>query len=1315
MNSSTEQPIAAHPASSAQQRLWFLDRIDSGNPAYNMAQAFLVDGDIDIDRLEACLNGIIDRYSALRTTFAFDGELPVQKVHGSLPIRVRRSTWPSGNTYDDDALRTRIAEIANRPFDLATGPLIRCDAVTLPDDRRLLVFGQHHIVFDRTSEGLFLAELSSRYNGDYDDATLPAPLDYADYVQWRTSPAEHARMQRQLTYWVKRLADWQQPTLPTDVVADTERANAGRSCKIALHPAAARALQELAKQAGCTKFMAFLAVLSGVLRAWTGQESLVIGTPFSDRRLSGTASLLGFFVNHLALRLDFDDSPSFSELLQATKRACFDAYRRSDVPFEALVAELRPDRQVNRNPIFDIEYSYQVDHADRFDLQNAESRFLRPEKQSAQYDLRFTVKQGETECIARLEYRENLFEQATIERLLDMYDRLLRAVVKTPDVPLATIDLVGERERRRIVTKWNRTAVDYPRDATVDEIVSRQAAATPDGLAVISGADRLTYAELERRSGEVAAFLAANGPVGPGTYIGICIDRSSDMLIGILGILKTGSAYLPLDRNYPTDRIRHMLADSGADRVLIQEANRDAIPDSSATLMAMEDAGKDGDVADSSPDNRARASDAAYIIYTSGSTGIPKGVVVEHRNVVNFLTGMRQRPGIASSDVLLAVTTLSFDIAVLELFLPLIAGATVVIANHDDVYRGERLAELISEHDVSMLQATPVTWRMLIAAGWQGRDGFRALCGGEALPRDLARELLPRVDELWNMYGPTETTVWSTCSRVRSADKPILIGRPIANTTTYILDDNLRPVPIGVAGNLYIGGDGVTRGYHERPELNRERFVPDPFGTLPDQRMYLTGDAARYRNDGTIEYLGRLDNQVKVRGNRIELGEIEAAIAALQGIRQAAVVVVDDVAGEQRIAAYYECDNDEVVEKHVIMDELRSTLPNYMLPQYLVELDAVPLTPNGKLDRKRLPTPTDSAGTARQDYRPPASDTEKTIAAIWQELLDVDRIDVRDNFVELGGHSLLALRAIARIERRTGRQISPVAIIGETLEQIAAPAEVGSDAPAQATNELSSQPERVAAFVEIDGEQIFTIRHVPPQAILGAAILVAPVLNEAAKSHLALTLLADRLARNGIVSLRYDHLGMGDSAGSVRDGTLDVWQAGLDALVDRMASDFPGVPLTVAGIRFGATLAALSEHEAIDQCVLWDPVTSGSRFVDQLEDHNRNAITMSNVSRRDAVQAEENEILGYACGPDLLETIRGIDLRTGLPSRANRIVCCARDDDQDPIDDARVRLARLPGAETGSEPPDSSPSLSIFLPGPALNVVFGELLRGGRG
>jgi amino acid adenylation domain-containing protein len=785
------------------------------------------------------------------------------------------------------------------------------------------------------------------------------------------------------------------------------------------------ALHALARQEHATLFMLLEAAFAALLHRYTGQNDILVGTPISGRTHTETHALIGCFLNTVVLRAEFEGDPTFRSLLHQVRARALGAYAHADLPFERLVAELSPDRDPARTPLFQVMFILHSPDGVSQVSRVSGNRDL--ETGTSKFDLTLFVSETKDGLEGLVEYSTDLFEPETIRLLCRSYGMVLEDVARDSNQRISSLGMIAEADRQELLLDWNRTAVEFEEGALcLHQLFARQAARTPQRVAVVFGQHTLTYGELDRRSDQLAHHLVSLG-VGKDVLVGLLLERSLEMMVGLLGILKAGGAYVPLDPSFPSERLERMIEDSRM-RVLVTHRALDAaLRVRPAAVVRIdrdwEEIGKRDAVARLDAD--VSASNVAYVLYTSGSTGLPKGVAIPHSAIVNFLLSMQREPGLAADDTLLAVTTLSFDIAGLELYLPLVSGAKVVVASREDAVDPHRLVERIRASSATCMQATPATWQALIDASWAGSPRLKALCGGEALPPALAQALLPRCAELWNMYGPTETTVWSTVHRMSGPEAQPSIGRPIANTQVYVLDANLALVPKGAIGELYIGGRGLACGYLHRDELTRERFVPSPF--VSGARLYRTGDLARWRADGRLECLGRTDHQVKLRGYRIELGEIEACLARHPRVRQA-VAVAREVAGEKRLVAYVVSDDSsgELVEE--MRARLRGALPDYMVPAHFVRLDALPQTPNGKVDRKALPAPRTADVSRAGSYVAPTTELEISLADAWQRVLGIARVGVNENFFELGGNSLTVLKLLVEMERTTGIELNLGAI-----------------------------------------------------------------------------------------------------------------------------------------------------------------------------------------------------------------------------------------------------------------------------------------------
>ncbi|PYI95249.1 MAG: non-ribosomal peptide synthetase [Verrucomicrobia bacterium] len=804
--------------------------------------------------------------------------------------------------------------------------------------------------------------------------------------------------------------------LPGDHVRPAVRSYRGAQQEWRVRREVTEKLKQMSQKEGATLFMTLLAAFDVLLARYSGQEELVVGTPIANRTRVETEELIGCFVNTLVLRVDASGNPQFRELVQRVKKVALEGYAHQDVPFEKLVEELQPKRDLSRTALFQVMFVLQNVPMAEMKLEGLTLSEVEIDRQVAKFDLTVTMWETEEGLTGVVEYSTDLFEAGTMERLVGHWERLLEGIAEDAQQRVWELPLLGEAERRQVVEEWNQTEGWYPRDKTIVELFEEQVEKTPERVAVVYEGESLSYGELNRRANQLARRLRGWG-VGPEQLVGLCMKRSLEMVVGLMGVLKAGGAYVPLEPDYPRERLEFMVRDTGLKVVLSEERNRKAVEGEGLRVLSLDT--EWGEVAAESGEgikSGAQPENLAYVIYTSGSTGKPKGVEIEHRAIVNFLWSMRTKPGMTKEDVLLAITTLSFDIAGLELYLPLTVGGRTVIASREEILDAPTICDLLVSSRATVMQATPAMWRMLIEAGWKGNPELKVLCGGEACSRELATQLLRRSGSVWNMYGPTETTIWSAVHKITSENQdPIVIGRPIANTQIYILDRALNPVPVGVSGELHIGGVGLARGYLHRAELTAEKFVADPFAKEIRAQLYKTGDLARYRADGVIEYLGRIDHQVKIRGFRIELGEIEAVLAEHHGVSESVVLAREDAPGHKRLVAYVVAEKQAAPMVTELRNWVKGRLPEYMVPAALVMLQAIPVTQNGKVDRRALPVPDSVRPELEQGYLAPRTPEEEILARIWAEVLKLERVGVHDNFFELGGHSLLATQVISRI------------------------------------------------------------------------------------------------------------------------------------------------------------------------------------------------------------------------------------------------------------------------------------------------------------
>ena len=1034
--------------SRGQKALWFLQQVQPDNLVYNITRAVWIDTDIDIPAFERSFNRLAERHSILRTTFHDkDGE-PVQRIYdmpGNLFMVEDASGW------NQDYLGKRILEESNKPFDLEKGPLFKVCLFTVSENRYLMLISVHHIITDFWSLTIILNDIAIFYNQEKSGVKAelsPIKYDYFEFVEQQEKILQGEEGIRLWKYWKNQLGgELPVLNLPIDKQRPSVQTYNGQTISFKINNEITGKLKEIAKRNGATLYMVLLAAYEILLHRYSGQRQVLVGSPTSGRDDAAFSDVVGYFINPVVLKSEYADNQKFSDFLSATRKTVLDAFSNQRFPFPTLVERLQPQRETAYSPVFQAMFVLQKAHVlnDKgltpfalgipdVQMQLGELRLRSEEisQKTSQFDLTAVFAETEDGLAATLEYNSDLFYPSTMERIAGNFEVLIKDISNNQDKVVSKLQIINEKERGMVLTDWNKTEGDYPQ-CCIHQIFEEQVLKTPDKTAVIFKNERLTYLELNKKSNQLAHYLRKQG-VGPGTLVGLCINRSLNMLMGLLAILKAGGTYIPLDPSYPSERLAYMLEDSklpllltGGDLSGFASDIPVKITDLDALCEQISEENSENPEYDVPQDN------AAYVIYTSGSTGKPKGVQISHRALVNFIISMQKEPGLTQEDNLLSVTTLSFDIAGLELYLPLSVGAGLVIASKEAVYDADELISEISRNNITVMQATPATWRMLVDAGWNGNGKLKILCGGEAMPRELADQLLKRCGCLWNMYGPTETTIWSTIMNVKSGRGQISIGRPISNTQIYILDSNMEPVPIGVTGEIYIGGHGLADGYLNRPELTAERFVDNPFKNGRNFKMYRTGDLGRYLPDGNIEALGRVDNQVKIRGFRIELGEIEALLARHPDIHEAVVAAKEVNRGDKQLIAYYTCENETVPTDIELRNLLKQDLPTYMIPSAFVKMTALPLTPNGKVDRLSLPVPEALSGAVSsvlsgsvEKRITPRSSIEKMIADIWREVLHMENIGMEDNFFDIGGHSLLLSKVYNLLKKQVNKEITMV-------------------------------------------------------------------------------------------------------------------------------------------------------------------------------------------------------------------------------------------------------------------------------------------------
>ena len=1030
-NKARQQP-KRFPLSFGQQRLWFLDELEGGSTiAYLIPVVLRLHGRLEPEVIERSFTEIIRRHESLRTTFELSPTTGAaeQVVHYSRPFQLE--IVDLGDTLESERLG-RARQLANRearrPFDLNHGPLLRASLLTFSVDDHVLLLTIHHIVSDGWSVGVLIRELITLYEAflhGQRSPLAPLPIQYADFAHWQRQRLQGEVLENQLVYWRKQLAG-HLPVLdlPTRGPRPLRHTDDGAVRVWSLPADLCEGVKVLSQREGTTLFMTLLAAFNVLLYRYTHQTDLLVGTPIANRNRTEVEPLIGLFINTVILRTDLSDDPPFKDLLVRVREAALGAYAHQEVPFEKLVEELQPQRDLSRTPFFQVMFVMQNNPMPVLKMADVTIEPLVIEGATSKFDLTLSImEEPDGNLSGWLEYNSNLFDEPMIDRMIGHYNTLLGGLIADPDQRASCLPILTGAEHNQLLVEFNDTAFDYSLDCCVHELFEAQARRTPGATALIFEDQELTYEELNHRSEQLASYLQGAG-VGPDVLVGISMDRSADMIVAILGVLKAGGAYVPLDPTYPQDRLAFMADDAGLRNILTQSHLAANLGNLEATLLCLDTQWAtvvEGSARHGRTERGATPFSLAYVIYTSGSTGRPKGVMTPHRAVANMILWMQAAYQMSPEDRLLQKTSFSFDASAWEFFWPLITGATLVVARPYAEKDGAYMVETLQERRITYLQLVPSLLGLLVEQ--EGFDRCEALkhvfCGGEALPASVCERFFERLPgtRLTNVYGPTETTMHVTVYEChKGAEERIMpIGWPVGNTQAYIVDDHMQLTPVMVAGELLIGGAQVARGYLNRTELTEERFIADPYSNQVDGKLYRTGDLARFRSNGSIEFLGRIDHQVKVRGYRIELGEIESVLRQQAAISDAIVIAREDTPGDKRLVAYVTAKSAH----HIKIGELRShileKLPEYMLPTAFVLLEQLPLLSNGKVNRQALPPPEHSRQQLEQEYVAPRNDTEAAVAGIFAEVLRLDQVGVEDNFFLLGGHSLSATQVIGRM------------------------------------------------------------------------------------------------------------------------------------------------------------------------------------------------------------------------------------------------------------------------------------------------------------
>ncbi len=1022
------------PLSFTQESLWLLEQIEGDNSLYNETIALRLTGDLNTHALRHALADTVARHESLRTTFSVDtaGE-PRQVIHPADFTLPELDLTDLPANQQQDKIQSLFEQAAKTPFDLMEGPLFRCQLLCLSSGQtaasHVLLMVMHHLIIDAWSIGLLVREVSNVYAALIAGKPSPLPdlpIQYADYAIWQRSHLQGEVLADHLAYWKQQLSD--APALlqlPTDRPRPAHPSFCGSRAYFTIAADCVQKLNLLAQNNSATLFMVLLAAFNILLARYSRQNDILVGAPMANRQRQELESLIGYFTNTIVLRTRLNEQHTFPELLAQVKKTLHEAAEHQDVAFSSIVSAVQPERDTSYSPLFQVLFAFQnIPTTRNLDIAGLQMSNLKLDVDKSKYDLFLELFEGSSGLSdsssglsGSFEYNTDLFDAATIGRMITHFRALLSDLVAQPDQLIQQISFLTAADISQMQA-WNETATDYPADKTLVDLFADQVMQTPDDIAVSFKDETLTYHQLNTRANQLAHYLCGltndqnERLIQPDTLVGIGVDRSLDMIVGLLGILKAGGAYVPLDPDYPAERLAYMLADSQVPVLLTQQRLQAQLPDYVGEIVCLDDPALFADQPEHNLPHIAQPYHLVYVLFTSGSTGKPKGVMIEHQALNNLISDMQKRISLPAQTEVLSLTTLSFDIAGLELYLPLIQGARIRLVDRATANDAEALKSIITTQAMQLIQATPATWQLLQTSGWQARQPLTILCGGEVLHPQVGAYLLRQSTQLWNVYGPTETTIWSTAHNVTvQPEYPERIGRPIANTRIYILNEQARLVPIGIPGELCIAGAGLARGYFNRPDLTAERFIDiELFGKT--ERVYKTGDLARWLPDGHLEYLGRIDHQVKLRGFRIELGEIESVLRQHSSVSEA-VVVVYEREDNKTLAAYVTAAEDEVVEVVVLQDALRARLPEYMVPGSITLLDQMPLTPNGKLDRRALPAP--DYVDLQTTFVAPRNEAEQQLADIWMSVLRLDKVGVHDNFFALGGHSLLATQVIARI------------------------------------------------------------------------------------------------------------------------------------------------------------------------------------------------------------------------------------------------------------------------------------------------------------
>lgn len=1219
---------------------------DDASCAFNMSVQIDFHGSLDIAALSQAVYSLGQRHQLLRARFSAEGE--------SLQIDDKSDVELQVLSVSEEQFENRLASLRQQEmsvaFDLVHQQAWRATVVQVAGKASSIFLTAHHVVADGWSLTVMRNDLEALYcaivNGAPPDLEPAVPFD--EYLGYLEEQQRNGIREQSRNYWVKQYESGVPSfDFPLDKARPPQRSYAAARCDVRVPRAVADALRKMAREQGNSLFNVLFSAFYSYLYRASGEQDLVVGIPAAGHSVSGLYEMVGHCVNILPVRQQLRGEQSYSDLLSATRSCMLDAQDHQEFTFGELIGQLDLDRDASRIPVVSMLFNIDQDPG-LHDYAGLRGYANTVPHGFENFEVFCNILDRHGDLTIEWAYNTQLFSQAATEHRVESFVALLTQIAFAPSLQLDELSLFSSVDRE-ILDQVNATELALPEVPTVLSMMESALSEYKKSEALVAGDVRLSYLELHQQANQLAHYLQAQG-VKKGDWVALCFERSEKMVLAILALMKLGVTYVPLDPAYPADRVAYIIDNANASVILSQSNLLHSLPDHAGVNICLDTIADELSQQDFQPPKSPalEADDLIYVIYTSGSTGNPKGVKLKHVNVANFLRTMAQTPGLSAQDRLLAVTTLSFDIAVLELMLPLTVGACVVVASREQATDADALQALMSVERVNTLQATPATWRMLLQSGWQGQTTLKALVGGEALPRDLALQLASCTEQLWNMYGPTETAIWSTCERIEADADFISIGRPIANTQVYVFDACGHPAPVGMPGELFIGGAGVCAGYHQNDQLSAQVFIRDIFSSKAGAKLYRTRDRVKLHPDGRLEYIERMDNQVKVRGYRIELGEIETVLGEQAGVLDCAVLAREDKLGDVRLVAYVRSEQTTLDERALTLG-LRQSLAEFMLPQHYVQMTEMPRTPNGKLDRKALPAPTLSERSAEVAVLLPRTETEQWVASAWSTLVGKEQIGVDDNFFALGGHSLLAMRFIADSRKLFDGSISLRMLLSDTLAQIAATlnpqdqAEEGGTAVAAAAN----TPLQIY-FSESKTGPFYCAYHAPVAGteVQRAVLIAQPLGHEYQRSHRALQELSVALSKAGCAVLRFDYRNTGDSPGEPSQLRLAQLQEDLVAATDELCRLSACSRVEVLSLRVGGLLAASVKDHRWSRHIAWDPVLQAADYhqllkrlhAESLRDWDRY------ISLRAEHESESTEYVGYDYPQPLMQALEKLDV-----------------------------------------------------------------------